>query len=439
MARDTGVDALFVEAPETDRRDGAHRRRAARHHARGEHGRDRPHAAAHAEGAGRARLPARSCRRCRRCSPWSRPCSDSLELLREKGTLRDHLDRLVDFDEFGEVVDLRRPLRNGAAFPGLMVAMVRADHASRVSPHLRQSGRDPATGVEAPRCLPTLSVGMWSRLSPGNERFPSCSVTPYHDCDAMSEGGTDDRAARPARPHPVTGAWMPGDPLGARQFFTIARPPARARRRRDAARRHPRLRDVGHARRRRRATPSCCATPGPATATPPARPARATPRPAGGRAWSGPGMAIDTDRWFVVCVERARRLPGLHRARRRRTRSTAARTAAGSRSSPSATWCAPRPAWPTTSASRRWHCRDRRLDGRHAGARVGDHVPRIGCGSIVPIATCAQATRAADRVGCHRPSGHPPGPEVARRRLLRRRAAATARGRACRSPAWSPR
>jgi 2-methylisocitrate lyase-like PEP mutase family enzyme len=31
---------------------------------------------------------------------------DSLSLLRDEGSLRDHLDRLVDFGEFGRLVDL---------------------------------------------------------------------------------------------------------------------------------------------------------------------------------------------------------------------------------------------------------------------------------------------------------------------------------------------
>ena len=31
---------------------------------------------------------------------------------------------------------------------------------------------------------------------------------------------------RPARPHPVTGAWMPGDDVGARRFHTFDRPVA---------------------------------------------------------------------------------------------------------------------------------------------------------------------------------------------------------------------
>lgn len=36
----------------------------------------------------------------------ARSVADSLEVLRREGTLREHLDRLVTFDEFGEVVDL---------------------------------------------------------------------------------------------------------------------------------------------------------------------------------------------------------------------------------------------------------------------------------------------------------------------------------------------
>jgi 2,3-dimethylmalate lyase len=36
----------------------------------------------------------------------ARSVADSLAVLKEEGTLRDHLDRLVSFDEFGEIVDL---------------------------------------------------------------------------------------------------------------------------------------------------------------------------------------------------------------------------------------------------------------------------------------------------------------------------------------------
>ena len=55
----------------------------------------------------------------------------------------------------------------------------------------------------------------------------------------------------------------------------------------------------------------------------------------------GPGKAFDTDHYFVVSHQPARRLPRHDRARRRSTRPPARRTARTSRSSPSPTWCAP--------------------------------------------------------------------------------------------------
>jgi 2-methylisocitrate lyase-like PEP mutase family enzyme len=36
----------------------------------------------------------------------ARSVVDSLALLKQEGTLRDHLDRVVSFDEFGAIVDL---------------------------------------------------------------------------------------------------------------------------------------------------------------------------------------------------------------------------------------------------------------------------------------------------------------------------------------------
>ena len=114
---------------------------------------------------------------------------------------------------------------------------------------------------------------------------------------------------------PATGAWMPGDPVGHRQFFTFAADrPFALDGGVDAARRHRRLRDVGHARRQRVATPCCCATRGPATATPPARPVAAIPSAGWWEGVVGPGLAIDTDRWFVVCANVLGGCQGTHRA-----------------------------------------------------------------------------------------------------------------------------
>ena len=58
MARDCGVDAVFVEAPESIDEMVAHRRSHPRRHPGRQHGRARSHAAAHACRAGRPRLPA---------------------------------------------------------------------------------------------------------------------------------------------------------------------------------------------------------------------------------------------------------------------------------------------------------------------------------------------------------------------------------------------
>ena len=52
----------------------------------------------------------------------------------------------------------------------------------------------------------------------------------------------------------ASGAWLPGDPPGHRQFLSLRRPGLRPRGRRGAPRRHRRLRDLGDARRRRRPT-----------------------------------------------------------------------------------------------------------------------------------------------------------------------------------------
>ena len=97
---------------------------------------------------------------------------------------------------------------------------------------------------------------------------------------------------------PVTGAWRPGDPVGRRRFLPL--PPDRP----FALEGGGLLRGVtvayetwGDAGARRPTTPCSCATPSPATATPPAGSAPGHPT-AGlvGRASIGPGRAIDTDR-----------------------------------------------------------------------------------------------------------------------------------------------
>jgi 2-methylisocitrate lyase-like PEP mutase family enzyme len=105
MARDTGVDALFVEAPETI--DEMERIAAAL-----------PDITLVANMVETGRTPLLTPKELSDLgfflvvSPLSalftmtKAVQRSLEVLREKGSLRDHLGYLVDFQEFGEVVDL---------------------------------------------------------------------------------------------------------------------------------------------------------------------------------------------------------------------------------------------------------------------------------------------------------------------------------------------
>jgi len=106
MARDTGVDALFVEAPETV---GELEQIAAA----------LPGVTLVANMVETGRTPLLTPKELADLgfllvvSPLSalftmvRAVQNSLAVLREQGTLRLHLDRLVDFDEFGRIVDLQ--------------------------------------------------------------------------------------------------------------------------------------------------------------------------------------------------------------------------------------------------------------------------------------------------------------------------------------------
>jgi 2-methylisocitrate lyase-like PEP mutase family enzyme len=106
MARDTGVDALFVEAPETI---GELEQIAAA----------LPGVTLVANMVETGRTPLLTPKELADLgfllvvSPLSalftmvRAVQNSLAVLREQGTLRLHLDRLVDFDEFGRIVDLQ--------------------------------------------------------------------------------------------------------------------------------------------------------------------------------------------------------------------------------------------------------------------------------------------------------------------------------------------
>ena len=189
------------------------------------------------------------------------------------------------------------------------------------------------------------------------------------------------------------------------------------------ARHHGRLRDLGRARRRRRPTRSSCATPSPATATPPGRPGPGHPdaglvgradRPGPGRSTPTAGSSCASNVLGGCQGTTGPASPQPDRAGRYGSRFpvvTDPRHGAGAG-----------PRWPTHLGIDRWASVRRRLDGRHAGARVGRDVPRPGARRSCPIATCRGRDRAADRVLEHRPPGDRARPEVAQRRLLRRRA-----------------
>ncbi len=85
----------------------------------------------------------------------------------------------------------------------------------------------------------------------------------------------------------------------------------------------------------------------------------------------GPGRPLDTDRFFVVCAEPARRLPRHDRAVVRRPAHRPRRTACASRCSASRDLVTVHRALLAHLGIQRLHARDRRLARRHAGAAVG--------------------------------------------------------------------
>ena len=113
-------------------------------------------------------------------------------------------------------------------------------------------------------------------------------------------------------------------------------------------------------------TPCSCATPGPATATSTGTDDRGRRTPGWWEGVVGPGLRPRHRPLLRRVRQRARRLPGLDRARRRPIPTTAGPTGRASRSSRSATWCGRSGRWPTTSASARGSASSA---GRWAGCR----------------------------------------------------------------------
>ena len=235
----------------------------------------------------------------------------------------------------------------------------------------------------------------------------------------------------------TTGAWMPGDPPGHRQFFTFATDRRFAL---DSGASLTdvvdRLRDVGHARRHRQQRRA--AVPRLDRRQPRQRSGRPGPSGAraGGRRWSGrasrstPTAGSSSAR---TCSAGARAPPG----RRRRTRPTAGRTASRFpvitiRDMVRAQARLADALGIATLARRR-----RRLDGRHAGAGVGDHLPAPGALDRAHRHVHA-GDGAADRLGGDRAPGHHARPALAGRRVLRRAGRRRTRGRPGRRPDGRP-
>ena len=239
---------------------------------------------------------------------------------------------------------------------------------------------------------------------------------------------------------PASGAWRVGDPVGHRQFLTHRRrPPVRPRRRRHAraTSRWPTRPGASLDADAGNAVLVCHALTGDRHAVGPER-ARPPDRRAGGTTSSGPAGRLDTERYFVVCVNV---LGGCQGTTGPASIDPSTGRPYGStlpgrddpRHGPHPGRGGRPPRHRPVADGRR------RLDGRHAGPRVGRHVPRPG----------ALARRHRHQRRRRRPSRSPWSsvgrsaialdPALARRRLLRRRARATVPTRAWPWPASWPR
>ena len=203
-------------------------------------------------------------------------------------------------------------------------------------------------------------------------------------------------------------------------------PPARARRRR--------VRDVRRARRgRQQRHPHLPRAVRRLRTSPAGKDTHGAAKPGWWDVMVGPGKAIDTDRYFVICSNvlggcSGTTGPGSHRPDHRD-----ALRACASRSSPSRTW----------STCRRAARPPRRRTGSLAvvGGSMGG-MQALAWATRYPGARAdvrrrrddAAPRRAGDRLQRGRPPGDPRRPALRRRRLLRRRAA---RARALASRAWS--
>ncbi len=157
----------------------------------------------------------------------------------------------------------------------------------------------PATWDGHPRCHPAAALGRrWGcgprpRPVDGNEVSglharhqarcpPRCADRSPRSEETTMDGPTE-RAPLSADPLPASGAWRPGDPVaGSTVRHHRRRPPVRPRGRWRAARHHPGLSRPGARSTPTPATRCWCATPSPATPTPPGPAGRASRPRAGG-------------------------------------------------------------------------------------------------------------------------------------------------------------
>ena len=220
-----------------------------------------------------------------------------------------------------------------------------------------------------------------------------------------------------ARPLPPTGAWRAGDPAGQRRFADVV----------DGRPFHLEgggvLRHVTVAYETwgelaadaSNAVLVCHALTGDSHAA--GRAGDGHPGPGWWDGLIGPGRGIDTDRWFVVCTNVLGGCQGT-------TGPSSIDPATGTpvrldvpgghdpRHGPRPGQARRPPRDRPVGRRRRW------LDGRHAGARVGRHVPRPGA-RVVHHRDLALGERAADRLVHGRAAGHHERPELLWRRLLR--------------------
>ena len=213
---------------------------------------------------------------------------------------------------------------------------------------------------------------------------------------SRDDGGM--RRVHPSALPAVAGRGGPATPRPAPVRRPARRPPVRPRgRRHDPRRRRDRLRDVGHPRRRRRQRHP--RLPRPHRRQPRRRPARrrATPPPGWWDAADRPGPGPRHRPLLRRLRQRPRRLPGHHRAGppAPRRRPAVGQPLPG-RLDPRHGAHPGRRGRPRSASQPVAHGH-RRLDGRHAGARVGGDVPRAGAVAH-PHRHLRRRHRPADRV-----------------------------------------